>query len=98
MAMLADPAAVAFGVWQSREYHGAELVNEPGSLLRNTCETGDPAGVAEFSARVHVPRDRAERAGRKEIPRRSNCRRGISLRILNLSRPCGKRGTHGVAI
>ncbi|WP_263165528.1 VOC family protein [Streptomyces sp. SCSIO ZS0520] len=52
MAMLADPTGAAFGIWQSREYRGAELVNEPGSLLWNNCETRDPAGAAEFYARV----------------------------------------------
>jgi uncharacterized protein len=41
MAFFADPTGAAFGVWQSKEFGGADLVNEPGSLCWNEVMTRD---------------------------------------------------------
>ncbi|MFJ7999435.1 VOC family protein [Streptomyces sp. NPDC096310] len=47
-----DPGGAAFGLWQGGTLLGCELVNEPGSLLRNDLTTPDPAPVREFYPKV----------------------------------------------
>ncbi|QKW09267.1 VOC family protein [Streptomyces sp. NA04227] len=52
MAVLADSVGAIFGLWQAGEFAGAALVNEPGSLLWNSCETRDPKTAGEFYEQV----------------------------------------------
>lgn len=39
LAVLRDPAGVAFGIWQPGERRGAQLVNEPGTWTMSTLHT-----------------------------------------------------------
>ncbi len=39
LAVLSDPAGVAFGIWQPGERRGAELVNEPGTWTMSALHT-----------------------------------------------------------
>ena len=48
MTIAQDPTGAVFGVWQAKEHIGAQLANEPGTLLWNQCHTPDPARAAEF--------------------------------------------------
>jgi predicted enzyme related to lactoylglutathione lyase len=48
MTVAQDPTGASFGVWQAKEHIGAELANEPGTLLWNQCHTSDPGRAAEF--------------------------------------------------
>ena len=48
MTVAADPTGAVFGVWQAGTHIGAQLANEPGTLLWNQCETNDVAGAADF--------------------------------------------------
>jgi predicted enzyme related to lactoylglutathione lyase len=52
MAFARDPAGGVFGLWQGRAHIGCQVVNEPGSLVRNDLVTSDPARAREFYARV----------------------------------------------
>jgi predicted enzyme related to lactoylglutathione lyase len=52
MALLRDPVGAQFGLWQGRDHVGAQVVNEPGSLVRNDLVTPDPAPAREFYAAV----------------------------------------------
>jgi uncharacterized protein len=44
MAVVKDPVGAQFGLWEGRGHVGCEVVNEPGSLLRNDLVTPDPPG------------------------------------------------------
>jgi predicted enzyme related to lactoylglutathione lyase len=48
MAVFADPAGAAFGVWEPRGFDGAGLVNEPGALCWNELVTRHPDGATSF--------------------------------------------------
>ena len=48
MTVAQDPTGAVFGVWQAKEHIGAQLANEPGTLLWNQCHTPDPAAATEF--------------------------------------------------
>ena len=48
MAVLADPSRAVFAIWQPKSGHGAELVNDPGSLCLNQLNTGDPKAAQAF--------------------------------------------------
>jgi uncharacterized protein len=48
MAVFADPAGAAFGVWQAKGFDGADLVNEPNSLCWNEVLTRDHERGREF--------------------------------------------------
>jgi hypothetical protein len=48
LALLADPAGAAFGVWQPAQRKGAQLVNEPGAWTMSTLTTPDVDGAAAF--------------------------------------------------
>ncbi len=48
MVIVQDPTGAAFGVWQAKEHHGAELANEPGSLTWNECQTNDAEAAETF--------------------------------------------------
>lgn len=48
MLVAADPQGAVFGVWQSREFPGAQIVNEPGALVWNQLSTPDPEAAGAF--------------------------------------------------
>ncbi len=52
MAMVRDPVGAQFGLWEGRAFLGCEVVNEPGSLVRNDLVTAEPAPAREFYAAV----------------------------------------------
>lgn len=52
LAMLRDPTGAQFGLWQGRDHIGCELVNEPGTLVRNDLVTGDADAARQFYATV----------------------------------------------
>jgi predicted enzyme related to lactoylglutathione lyase len=52
MAVFADPTGAVFGVWQAKEFGGADLVNEPGSLCWNEVHTRDPETDKAFYGSV----------------------------------------------
>jgi predicted enzyme related to lactoylglutathione lyase len=52
MTVAQDPTGAVFGVWQAREHIGAQLANEPGTLLWNQVHTPDPARATEFYVAV----------------------------------------------
>lgn len=52
MAVARDPVGAQFGLWQGRTHIGAQVVNEPGSLVRNDLITADPARARAFYATV----------------------------------------------
>ncbi|MFD7895144.1 VOC family protein [Streptomyces sp. NPDC059568] len=47
-ALVVDPVGAEFGLWQGRERLGCEIVNEPGSLVRNDLTTPDPGPARAF--------------------------------------------------
>ncbi|WP_063775863.1 VOC family protein, partial [Streptomyces odonnellii] len=47
-ALVVDPVGAEFGLWQGRGRIGSEIVNEPGSLVRNDLTTPDPATARAF--------------------------------------------------
>lgn len=50
MAVASDPTGAVFGLWEPAGHIGAELVNEPGSLVWNELMTRDqPAAVAFYT-------------------------------------------------
>lgn len=52
IAVAEDPTGATFGLWQGRALPGAELVNEPGSLVRNDLLTPDPEPARAFYTAV----------------------------------------------
>ena len=48
MAVIVDPQGATFAVWQPREHHGAQLVNDPGALSLNQLNTSDPGAAQGF--------------------------------------------------
>ena len=51
MVVASDPTGAVFGVWGHRDFFGATLVNEPGTLTWNECNTRDvPAASAFYQA------------------------------------------------
>lgn len=52
MAIAMDPTGAVFGVWQSAGMHGAEVYNEPGSLIWEDARLADAAAGREFYAAV----------------------------------------------
>ena len=52
MAVLADPTGAVVGLWQSGAHTGANLVNEPGSLIWNEAVSGDLAAAQAFYGSV----------------------------------------------
>jgi predicted enzyme related to lactoylglutathione lyase len=52
MAIARDPVGAPFGLWQGRAHIGCEVVNEPGSLVRNDLVTPDPEPARRFYATV----------------------------------------------
>ena len=52
IAVVADPAGAALGVWRPAEHRGAELVNEPGAWAMSGLSTPDPETARAFYGRV----------------------------------------------
>jgi uncharacterized protein len=52
MAVFADPEGATFCVWQAKEFIGAQVVNEPGSLNFNGLNTRNVAGAKSFYGSV----------------------------------------------
>jgi len=52
MAVFTDPAGAFFGIWQPGTFHGAELVNEAGTVGWNELGTRDTAAAKEFYGAV----------------------------------------------
>jgi uncharacterized protein len=52
MAVVADPAGAAFGIWQARRHTGAEIVNEPVSLTWNELSTRDTEAAKPFYSAI----------------------------------------------
>jgi len=52
MAVLADPTGALFGLWQSGAHKGAQLVNEPGTVVWNELITPDLDRATAFYAAV----------------------------------------------
>lgn len=48
MLVAVDPTGAAFGVWQARDFQGAQIVNEPGALVWNEANTTDPQAAKRF--------------------------------------------------
>jgi predicted enzyme related to lactoylglutathione lyase len=63
MAFLVDPGGAVLGIWQPKEFAGAELVNEPGSLCWNELLTRDVE-----AGRTFYPAVFGWTAGRAEFP------------------------------
>lgn len=47
-ALAVDPTGAGFGLWQGRAHLGCEIVNEPGSLVRNDLTSPDPGPARDF--------------------------------------------------
>ncbi len=52
MAVFADPAGAAIGIWQPNTFNGAGVVNEPGALSWNELNTRDREGAKAFYGAV----------------------------------------------
>ncbi len=52
MCIALDSQGAAFGVWQAAEHIGAEIYNEPGSLVWNAAALPDPDTARKFYAAV----------------------------------------------
>jgi len=52
MAVFTDPTGAFFGIWQAGTFHGAELVNEAGTVGWNELGTRDTAAAKEFYGAV----------------------------------------------
>jgi predicted enzyme related to lactoylglutathione lyase len=52
MAVLADPTGAVFGIWQAKAFAGADLVNEPVSLVWNEVHTSDTEADKAFYSSV----------------------------------------------
>ncbi|HVQ91202.1 MAG TPA: VOC family protein [Mycobacteriales bacterium] len=52
LALATDPTGAQFGLWQAYSFAGAEIVNEPNSLLRNDLVTPTPGPARAFYAAV----------------------------------------------
>lgn len=52
LAMAVDPVGAQFGLWQGRAFPGCQLVNEPGTLVRNDLITPTPEPARAFYAAV----------------------------------------------
>jgi hypothetical protein len=52
MAVVADPAGAVFGLWEPRDFFGAQVANEPGSVVWNELATGDIDAASAFYSAV----------------------------------------------
>jgi predicted enzyme related to lactoylglutathione lyase len=68
MAVFQDPYGAFFSISQAGDHHGAQLINEPGSLSWNELNTHDTEGAAAFYAAVFGWKSSTTRAGRCPTP------------------------------
>ncbi|HWK27910.1 MAG TPA: VOC family protein [Solirubrobacter sp.] len=68
MGFFVHPAAGAFGGWQAGTHKGAELVNEPGSLIWNTLVTPEVDAASDFLRVVFGLRTEHQRIGPRDFP------------------------------
>jgi len=52
IAVIADPAGAAIGIWQPGAHKGAQLVNEPSAYAMSALMTTDPEGAKRFYPEV----------------------------------------------
>jgi hypothetical protein len=52
MAVAKDPVGAQFGLWEGHAHTGAEIVNEPGALVRNDLVTPTPEPARSFYSAV----------------------------------------------
>jgi predicted enzyme related to lactoylglutathione lyase len=52
MAVVTDPEGAVLGLWEARQHKGAQLVNDPGSLVFNGLNTRDPDAARSFYGSV----------------------------------------------
>ncbi len=52
IAIAADPAGAAFGIWQPGSHRGAQLINEPGAWAMSMLVTPDSDGAIRFYSGV----------------------------------------------
>lgn len=52
MAIGTDPTGAVFGVWQPKNHIGAQLVNQPGTLVWNELQTRDTESAQKFYGHV----------------------------------------------
>ena len=52
IAVIADPAGAAIGIWQPGAHQGAQLVNEPSAYAMSALMTSDPAEAKRFYTEV----------------------------------------------
>ena len=52
IAVIADPAGAALGIWSPGTHKGAQLVNEPGAYSMSGLVTSDPEGATRFYPEV----------------------------------------------
>ncbi|WP_031512640.1 VOC family protein [Streptomyces sp. NRRL F-5123] len=52
MFVAADPQGAVFGVWEPRDFKGAEIVNEHGALVWNQLHSPDPKASGAFYSAV----------------------------------------------
>lgn len=50
--VVADPQGAVLGLWQAREYPGAQVVNDVGAMVLNQLNTTDPEGAQRFYGEV----------------------------------------------
>ncbi len=51
-AIVQDPAGAVFGLWESKEHTGANVVNEPNSMIWNQAMSRDPEKALAFYSEV----------------------------------------------
>ncbi|WP_329395393.1 VOC family protein [Streptomyces melanogenes] len=52
MSLAADPTGAVFGLWQARDFLGAQVVNEAGAFIWSELNSSDPDAAALFYANV----------------------------------------------
>jgi len=52
MAVVTDPTGGAFGLWQARDFIGAQVVSQPGALLWNELNSADPKAASAFYSAI----------------------------------------------
>jgi uncharacterized protein len=67
IAVIADPAGAAIGVWQPGAHRGAQLVNEPGAWSMSALNTRDTEGAKRFYGTVFGWRPDVMQAGDAEF-------------------------------
>ena len=93
MAVFADPVGAVIGLWQPKQHTGAQVVNEPGTLLLERAHHDGPRRRRRPSTRrcsAGTPRTRALPAARRPTP--SGSSPGRSVGGMMRSRPrCRRR-------